>query len=269
MLMLNDADGNTPLMVAQKAGNQRAVEILRKHGGQVNVVGGKTALHMDAIHNSSLHLKDIREHQQSGAELDAQDTDGNTPLHYARAFTRSALIDAGANPNIQNNKGQTVLDLAVEKSIEEDDTYWVKQILESRKKPTQYHTVFGPVKQDKTRTPVTNETIQKALQTKGITPAIKKMLLDALPLKERMKYYTRYDKVKSSLTSAQKWVADLPGKARERYRAWRSKDVTAEGASASVQPKWWELKKRWDNWQVQRKLKGLEGQPKGRQAGFV
>lgn len=48
---------------------------------------------------------------KAGANLNAQDANGNTPLHLARAGghtkTASVLLAAGADPNIKNNQGKT------------------------------------------------------------------------------------------------------------------------------------------------------------------
>ena len=52
----------------------------------------------------------------AGANINATDKDGNTPLHWAADGGRLAntrlLISMGANPNATNNKGRTPLDVA-------------------------------------------------------------------------------------------------------------------------------------------------------------
>ncbi|RNA14055.1 Palmitoyltransferase ZDHHC17, partial [Brachionus plicatilis] len=53
------------------------------------------------------------------ANLNAQDSKGNTPLHYTVAFNNATVMDIllnkGASQNIPNNKGQTALDLAIDR----------------------------------------------------------------------------------------------------------------------------------------------------------
>jgi serine/threonine-protein phosphatase 6 regulatory ankyrin repeat subunit B len=55
---------------------------------------------------------------QAGANVNAKDTSGNTPLHIATdvrdAAKVRALLEAGANPNLANNFGRRPLDRAVE-----------------------------------------------------------------------------------------------------------------------------------------------------------
>jgi ankyrin repeat protein len=53
------------------------------------------------------------------ARINAQDSKGNTPLHYCVAFNNAAvmqvLLDKGASLDIRNNKGQTALDFAIDR----------------------------------------------------------------------------------------------------------------------------------------------------------
>jgi Ankyrin repeat. len=50
-----------------------------------------------------------------GADVNARDKDGNTPLHYAVArcafATASLLLKHGADPNAKNNQDKTPADL--------------------------------------------------------------------------------------------------------------------------------------------------------------
>ena len=58
---------------------------------------------------------------EAEAQVNFQDIDGNTPLHYAALRSHQdiwkLLVSRGANPNIRNIEGMTALDIA-EKALD-------------------------------------------------------------------------------------------------------------------------------------------------------
>ena len=72
---------------------------------------GKTALHLAAYLNQTEVIQGLL--QQVGLDLNPQDNDGDTPLHYAcaRGYLEvvKQLVEAGADINMQNNVGDTPL----------------------------------------------------------------------------------------------------------------------------------------------------------------
>ncbi|KAL7574803.1 hypothetical protein ACA910_010647 [Epithemia clementina (nom. ined.)] len=75
---------------------------------------GRTALHLAAI-TSNAEVASIL--VESGAAVNAQDEDGETPLHLSESteITELLLRKGGANPNIPNIDGITALHLAVQR----------------------------------------------------------------------------------------------------------------------------------------------------------
>ena len=109
-----DDRGQTPLHYASGYGIlNKVVKALLKAGAKVNATdkNGNTPLHITSLYGSdNLDVVDFL--IENGA-----DVNGNTPLHWAVAFQRidkvKLLLESGADVNIQNNNGETVLDLAI------------------------------------------------------------------------------------------------------------------------------------------------------------
>jgi len=99
-----DKDGETPLDIAT---HPKTAALLRKHGGKHSIFGAAAQGNIEAV----------KEHLADGADLDAQDTDGDTPLHDAAMRDHKEitelLIDAGADVNAKDVNGKTPLDAAI------------------------------------------------------------------------------------------------------------------------------------------------------------
>lgn len=106
-----------PLICAAESNNVKVVEILLKHGANVNGKGvdGKTAL-MGAVYRRNFSMAEML--IKSGANVNAQDYNGDSVLEYASNGSCSSdgekmvkyLLQNGANRDIRNNQGKTPLD---------------------------------------------------------------------------------------------------------------------------------------------------------------
>lgn len=107
----------SPLICAAESDNVKVVEVLLKHGANVNGKGvdGKTAL-MGAVNRRNFAMAEML--IKSGANVNAQDNNGDSVLEYASNGSCSAdgekmvkyLLQNGANRDIRNNQGKTPLD---------------------------------------------------------------------------------------------------------------------------------------------------------------
>jgi ankyrin repeat protein len=114
-------DGFTPLHLAVKFAKLELVECLLGLGAnlQLNAIkGGETALHLATLVDKGEDCVNLL--IKSGADVDAVDRSGETPLHYAcRANNIKAvrlLLEDGARIDMQNERGENILHICVKES---------------------------------------------------------------------------------------------------------------------------------------------------------
>jgi len=110
----NTAD-ETALMLAAIANDLASANILIEAGASVNRPNW-TPLHYAA---SKGHTAMMRLLIDNDAYIDAESPNGTTPLmmsaYYASPMAVKLLLEEGADPNLQNQDGQTALDMALSK----------------------------------------------------------------------------------------------------------------------------------------------------------
>lgn len=125
-------NGYTPLLLAvQQLENEKVVEHLLLHGADVNITDRtkKNALLVSVYSNRKEYIGIFL---SKGMDINSQDEDGNTSLHYPLrnvlrnkmflSFSKeivNLLIDAGADPYIKNKEGKSPMDLATESGEKE------------------------------------------------------------------------------------------------------------------------------------------------------
>lgn len=147
-----DADGNTIASYGAARGEPALVRLAIKYGADVNVsyvdryLGGNTKpLLFWAIYYGDL----VSELLEAGADpnvyFEAKATgyitEGYTPLmvavYYRRLKEVSSLLDSGADSSLTNNKGQTALEMALEKLTEERASFGANDGVKKEKKQAQ------------------------------------------------------------------------------------------------------------------------------------
>jgi len=122
-----NTEGNTPLLIAvSKPDNEKAVESLLRAGADINTTdpAGRNALLVCVDSSQKDYIGFL---VSEGIDINSQDDDGNTGLHYlfskvlanklyipmCKEITRP-LLEKEADPSIRNKAGKAPLDLAVE-----------------------------------------------------------------------------------------------------------------------------------------------------------
>lgn len=142
-----DAYGNTPLFKAIHTINcpSEIIKHLINRGAHVNHRNNKlnTPL-LDVINNQFVcgfesKLNHIKVLLQNGADINAQNADGDTACHLlmkitAKAFIKenilSTLFDYGAETEIYNNNNQTCIDIAMDNEITMNDGFDIVTFIE-------------------------------------------------------------------------------------------------------------------------------------------
>ena len=106
---MHEPDGLTPLIVAIETGSYGVARELLRLGADIqkpDVTNGASPLHYACVRDIGLQSAFVRYLLTKGADANATDCDGNTPLHYAcRNGNESAvdlLLQNGANPETLN-----------------------------------------------------------------------------------------------------------------------------------------------------------------------
>ncbi|MCO4753947.1 MAG: ankyrin repeat domain-containing protein [Bacteriovoracaceae bacterium] len=118
--------GYTPLLVAAQEGNIQAFEMLLNQSTNLNAVvtnkkfSGLGLSHVAALSNNPSMMDRVLTLQEDG--LDLLSPQKKTPLMVAAQYCRAQMVDhllsKGANPNLQSEKGDTALILAVKNACD-------------------------------------------------------------------------------------------------------------------------------------------------------
>ena len=115
-----DHTGDTPLHIAAVNSHAEIANILIEAGADIHAINssGHNILHSAAMSGDGSDTLRLFLTHKMDAELNAEDQDGNTPLHFTCYTTiekyeqARILLEAGANVNARNHKQETPLILA-------------------------------------------------------------------------------------------------------------------------------------------------------------
>lgn len=117
-----DAVYGSPLLIAAQRGYMDIVDLLLSYDANPKQVywGEKDNILIETAFGSTRILQRLID---SGAEVNFQNTEGRTPLHYAVINNRPEnvmlLLEKGANPSIEDAQGCSPLDIAIQEGFDE------------------------------------------------------------------------------------------------------------------------------------------------------
>lgn len=118
-----DINGESPVHYAIKKRNKGMVQFLLDKGANINGLSKWTPIHeaVRLCHKNSSDIIELLAKLENKANINAQDSLGWTPLHWASKYcnleTLRLLLEAGANVAIRNNKNELASDLARNEAI--------------------------------------------------------------------------------------------------------------------------------------------------------
>ena len=122
--------GETPLMLAAINNYQEVAKALIQRGADVNREGW-TPLHYAATRGHREMIRLLLEHE---AYIDAEASDGNTPLMMASRFAQplavKLLLEEGADPTLVNHSNLSALDMAI-KADKPQSAFYIRAFTES------------------------------------------------------------------------------------------------------------------------------------------
>ncbi|XP_067663616.1 serine/threonine-protein phosphatase 6 regulatory ankyrin repeat subunit A-like [Haliotis asinina] len=125
-----DKDGNTSLVTSVTAGHDIFSLLTDVEDVNSKNKSGKTALHHVSKGVFDIGTRTISQLIAAGADVNAQDNDGNTPLMTSvTAGHISSLLGAGADVNSKNKSGKTALHFFSENDYD-FDTWTISQLID-------------------------------------------------------------------------------------------------------------------------------------------
>eukprot|EP00002_Diphylleia_rotans_P011952 TRINITY_DN2348_c0_g2_i9.p1 TRINITY_DN2348_c0_g2~~TRINITY_DN2348_c0_g2_i9.p1 ORF type:complete len:433 (-),score=74.75 TRINITY_DN2348_c0_g2_i9:69-1367(-) len=141
-----DADGNTAIHIVcrgkrlheKKSISKRALRLLLRAGAEVDVRNTRRCnpLHLAAMTGDPHLIAELCKHPKASILLQAQDSEGQSPLHWACYFGRVKIVELllqhGANPSLRNYSMRTPLLCAINSVYTEKSLSKITEILGSK-----------------------------------------------------------------------------------------------------------------------------------------